>query len=229
MAEFPNKIIFFLLNDSINPINIPKLNINIIFIFINIGINIICCGLIIHVNIVPDIIVSIIINEMGVKDELLMWFFESELDFIENLLDKIDIRSEYIAVNPIEIIIIYDKMVSILNEIMFSKIASFEKNPEEKGKAIKVILVIPRIEDVIGVFIIKLFPIFRISWYEDSWIIIPAHKNIVDLNNAWIIKWKNAIIVDLMEIANIIIAIWLKVDKAIIFFISNSQLADIPA
>lgn len=82
---------------------------------------------------------------------------------------------------------------------------------------------------MIGVLIIKLVPIFRISWYEDSWIIIPAHKNIVDLNNAWIIRWENAIIVDLIEIANIIIAIWLNVDKAMIFFISNSQLADIPA
>lgn len=82
---------------------------------------------------------------------------------------------------------------------------------------------------MIGVLVIKLVPIFRISWYEDSWIIIPAHKNIVDLNNAWIIRWENAIIVDLIEIANIIIAIWLNVDKAMIFFISNSQLADIPA
>lgn len=88
---------------------------------------------------------------------------------------------------------------------------------------------IPIIEDVIGVLIMKLVPIFRISWYEDSWIMIPAHRNIVDLNSAWIIKWENAIVVDLIEMANIIIAIWLNVDKAIIFFISNSQLADIPA
>lgn len=34
---------------------------------------------------------------------------------------------------------------------------------------------------------------------------------------------------DIIEIANIIIAICLRVDKAIIFFISCSQLADIPA
>lgn len=82
---------------------------------------------------------------------------------------------------------------------------------------------------MIGVLIMKLVPILRVSWYEDSWIMIPAHKNIVDLNRAWIIKWEKAIIVDLIEMANIIIAICLNVDRAIIFFISISQLADIPA
>lgn len=51
----------------------------------------------------------------------------------------------------------------------------------------------------------------------------------MDLNSAWIIKCENAIIKQLIEIANIIIAIWLKVDKAIIFFKSCSQFADIPA
>lgn len=58
---------------------------------------------------------------------------------------------------------------------------------------------------------------------------IPAHKNIADLNSAWIIKWVYAKIIDLSEMANIIIAICLRVDKAIIFFKSCSQLADILA
>lgn len=58
---------------------------------------------------------------------------------------------------------------------------------------------------------------------------MPAHKNIADLNKAWIIKWVNAIIKEFKEIANIIIAICLSVDKAMIFFKSCSQLADILA
>ena len=58
---------------------------------------------------------------------------------------------------------------------------------------------------------------------------IPAVINIIDLNKACVIKWKNAIFTDPIEMTNIIIAICLKVDKAIIFFISCSQLADILA
>ena len=50
-----------------------------------------------------------------------------------------------------------------------------------------------------------------------------------DLNNAWIIKCEKAKIIDPKEIANIIIAICLKVDKAMIIFRSCSQLADILA
>lgn len=65
------------------------------------------------------------------------------------------------------------------------------------------------------------------SWYDDSWIKVPADKNIVDLNKAWINKWRIVRINRFIEIANIIIAICLRVDKAIIFFMSCSQLADI--
>lgn len=57
------------------------------------------------------------------------------------------------------------------------------------------------------------------------WIRIPAHRNIIDLNRAWEIKWKYAILIEFNEIANIIIAIWLRVDKAMIFFISCSHIA----
>lgn len=49
----------------------------------------------------------------------------------------------------------------------------------------------------------------------------------VDLNRAWMIKWKKAKVVDFIEIANIIIAICLRVDSAMIFFMSCSQFADI--
>lgn len=58
---------------------------------------------------------------------------------------------------------------------------------------------------------------------------MPAHINIIDLNSAWIIKWKKAIFGAAIEMANIIIPICLSVDSAIIFFISCSQLADILA
>lgn len=50
-----------------------------------------------------------------------------------------------------------------------------------------------------------------------------------DLNRAWIIRCMKANVTELIEIANIIIAICLSVDKAIIFFKSCSQFADILA
>lgn len=58
---------------------------------------------------------------------------------------------------------------------------------------------------------------------------IPAQRNIVDLNKAWMIRCVKASIVELIEIANIIIAICLNVDNAMIFFKSCSQFADILA
>lgn len=144
------------------------------------------------------------------------------------MVEKNDIRNEYVAVIPIEITISEVSKDSNFNEINLSIIASFEKNPDMNGIPIKANLVIPKIEGVSGELII-LIPIVRISWYEDSWIIIPAHRNIVDLNNAWIIRWEKASVKEPNEIANIIIAICLNVDKAIIFFMSCSQLADILA
>lgn len=45
------------------------------------------------------------------------------------------------------------------------------------------------------------------------------------MNKAWITKCKNVRINAFIEIANIIIAICLRVDRAMIFFISCSQLA----
>jgi len=103
-----------------------------------------------------------------------------------------------------------------LEEIIFSIIISFEKNPDINGIPINAILEILIIDCINGNFILFI-PIFRISWYDDSWIIIPAHKNIVDLNKAWIIRCMYANVIDIIEIENIIIAICLRVDRAMIF------------
>lgn len=149
-------------------------------------------------------------------------------DFNKNLFDSIDMRIEYDIVIPIEEIIINVNRDSIFNLISFSIIVSFEKNPDINGIPIKDILVKPSVVEVNGI-LNEFIPIIRISWYDDSWIMIPAHINIVDLNKAWIIKWINAILIALIEIANIIIAIWLRVDRAMIFFMSCSQFADILA
>lgn len=119
-------------------------------------------------------------------------------------------------------------MEFIFKIIKFSIIESFEKNPALNGAPIKAIDVIPKVVD--GIIIIFIFnPIIRMSWYIDSWIIVPAHKNIVDLNRAWIIRWRKANICAFIEIANIIIAICLNVEYAMIFFISCSQHAVILA
>lgn len=94
MADLPMEIDFLLLDDNITPNNIPRININIIFILNVKGIIISCWGLIIHVIEVPDIIVIIIITEIGINDKLLMWFFELDIDFNKNLFDIIDNRIE---------------------------------------------------------------------------------------------------------------------------------------
>lgn len=134
------------------------------------------------------------------------------------------VRIEYVAVTPIEEIIKIDKICINLDFIIISIIISFEKNPDINGSPIKASIAIPITEVMIGEFFIIL-PMCRISWYDEFIIIIPAVINIMDLNKAWVIRWKNARFVFLKEIANIIIAICLKVEKAIIFFISCSQQA----
>lgn len=107
------------------------------------------------------------------------------------MFDKYIIRIEYDAVIPIEEIIIKVRIHSILEEIIFSMIISFEKKPEVKGSPIRAALVRPKIVVVIGILIVFIL-IIRISWYEVSWIMIPAHMNIKDLKNAWMIIWKYA-------------------------------------
>lgn len=144
------------------------------------------------------------------------------------LFERKDIRIEYVAVIPIDIIIKLDIDTFIEEDIIFSIMESLEKNPDMNGIPIRAILLIPNILSVIGEFL-KFSPIIRISWYEDSWIMIPAHRNMADLNSAWIIRCMKAKIIEFMEIANIIMAICLNVDRAMIFLRSCSQLADILA
>lgn len=94
MADFPREIDFLVLDDNITPNIIPEINSKIIFILNINGIIISCWGFIIHVIEVPDVIVNMIIIEIGVIDELLIWFFELGVDFNKNLFDIIDIRIE---------------------------------------------------------------------------------------------------------------------------------------
>lgn len=135
---------------------------------------------------------------------------------------------EYVLVIPMDIIIKIDINKDKLEEIIDSIIASLEKNPDMKGRPIRAILEIPNTLSIKGIESNE-FLVCRMSWYIRLWIMIPAHRNMVDLNIAWIIKWKKAMLIALIEIANIIMAICLKVDSAMIFFISISQLADILA
>lgn len=61
------------------------------------------------------------------------------------------------------------------------------------------------------------------------WIKDPAQINSKALNIAWVIRWKNAKLGKYSPILAIMIPNWLRVDKAIIFFISDSYIAAIPA
>ena len=73
-------------------------------------------------------------------------------------------------------------------------------------------------------------PIKRRSWeWWWKWIIDPAVRNKRALNKAWVIKWKNAREVRLRPRLAIMTPSWDNVDKAIIFFISHSMIAAIPA
>lgn len=57
----------------------------------------------------------------------------------------------------------------------------------------------------------------------------PAPINRSALNIAWVMRWKNPRSGRESEIALIITPSWLRVDRAMIFFISHSNMADIPA
>lgn len=60
--DCPNDLYIILLNDNINPINIPVIIVNIIIILKFFGNSIVCSGLIIHSKVVPNrIVVGIII------------------------------------------------------------------------------------------------------------------------------------------------------------------------
>jgi hypothetical protein len=73
-------------------------------------------------------------------------------------------------------------------------------------------------------------PISRRSWEcEWKWINLPAQINSRALNIAWVIRWKKAKFVKFREILVIITPSCLRVESAIIFFISVSTIAFIPA
>lgn len=74
---------------------------------------------------------------------------------------------------------------------------------------------------------LHIFPRFRRSWmWRDFEIISPAVKNRRDLKRAWLIKWNKAKLGRCTPKAIIINLSCLKVDKAIIFFISSSLMAE---
>lgn len=73
-------------------------------------------------------------------------------------------------------------------------------------------------------------PIVRKSWpWWWKWIIEPAQINSKALNKACVIKWKKANLGSPTDKASIITPSCLKVDNAIIFFMSHSVKAAIPA
>lgn len=189
MEDSPSDLNLWLLNDIIIPNVTPSSMNAIINIFRLFGIMIICSGIIVHIIIVPNIIGDILIMKIGVLDMFIEWFIKSGFDFIVILFDSFIIRNEYEAVIPIEIIINNVKMHFNFIEIIFSMIISLDINPDVKGRPINAVFVIPNVDEIKGVFDGFIF-IIRMSWNDDSWIITPAHKNINDLKNAWIIIWK---------------------------------------
>lgn len=81
-------------------------------------------------------------------------------------------------------------MIWVKNDFnIISKIMSFEKKPDIKGRPLKASKEMPIDIEIEGVFFI-IFPMCRISWYEEFIIMIPAVINIIDLNIAWVIIWK---------------------------------------
>lgn len=165
---------------------------------------------IIHDNIAPVIIDigAIIINGISIFK---MEGEEANRDLIIILKVNIVVRREYVTVIPTDEIIKIDINWMKCDFIIISKIISLEKNPDINGSPIRAIIEIPRDEDTIGEFFI-IDPIDRISWYEEFIMIIPAVINIMDLNKAWVTKWKYAILGFDSDVINIIIAIWLRVE-----------------
>lgn len=184
----PILMYFLFLNWKVKPKMSPVMRINVIIFLFSIEIIKSCSEDNNHVSKDPDVIPNNLRIEIGISEYMDLWFDENGCDLIRVLFDDKDIRIEYEAVIPIDKVIMSIIIKFILDEIINSIIVSLEKNPDINGIPIKAILFSPRIDWVSGYFK-KFNPIIRISWYVDSWIMIPAHKNIVDLNRAWIIRW----------------------------------------
>ena len=120
-------------------------------------------GEIIHVSHDPDVIANKLNVIIGIKEFIDWWLDWNARDLMLDLFEIKDIRIEYAAVIPIEDSITIDNIRFKFDEIIFSIIMSFEKNPDMKGIPIRAILLIPKIDKERG-WLMKLIPIIRISW-----------------------------------------------------------------
>lgn len=159
----PIKIYNFVLKGVIIPSKIPLIKIVGINSFINVGIKKVWVGKINHIIVVPIIIEygTIIINGISI-----IFLFENMIsDFIfkVNFMVNFIIRKEYVAVIPMEISIITLRNDKSLELIIYSKIESFEKNPDIKGIPKSVILEIIITVDKRGVILV-ITPMWRMSW-----------------------------------------------------------------
>jgi len=109
-----------------------------------------------------------------------------------------------------------------------SKIKSLEKKPDKKGNPDKDKLATLNIHKLKEKFLF-IIPNPRISWLSwNLWIKIPAHINKRALKQAWVAKWKNVKSGKPKAKVDIINPNWLNVERAIIFFKSNSKTPLIP-
>jgi hypothetical protein len=84
-------------------------------------------------------------------------------------------------------------------------------------------------EEATGIWLVK-FPIQRRSWaWRCRLMNLPAHTNSRALNRACVTIWKKAKLGIFRPNLVIIMPSWLRVDRAIIFFMSHSVMALIPA
>lgn len=152
MDESPNLMNFIVLNCNINPSVNPKINIDIIIIFSYIDNINNCSGDSIQVNHDPEVIPNDLNIRIGIKKLMEEWFWEVGLDLMFDLLDNRDIRIEYEAVIPIDMIIKINIVRFKCDDNIFSKITSLEKNPDMKGIPIKASLFIPSSDKIMGKF-----------------------------------------------------------------------------
>lgn len=109
-----------------------------------------------------------------------------------------------------------------------SKIKSLEKKPDRKGNPDKDKLATLNIHKLKEKFLF-IIPNPRISWLSwKLWINKPAHINKRALKQAWVAKWKNVKSGSPKAKVDIIKPNCLKVERAIIFFKSNSKTPLIP-
>lgn len=104
----------------------------------------------IQVNHDPEVMANNLKIIIGIKDSIEEWLDDRGWDLILDLLDDSDIRTEYDAVIPIDSVISISIVKFKFDDIIFSRMISFEKNPDMNGIPISAILFTPRIDNVIG-------------------------------------------------------------------------------